>query len=268
MPMPAIGSSRLNKPDSPTVSPRALATVSKSAGFFSFAGDIVGDPLRLGLRPLPLQLVLDLRPHFVERLRRRRFLVDHLDDVVAELRLDEIADLPRLSSRTPPCRTPAPSGPWGSKSRSPPFTLLRLVLRVLAWRAAAKSAPALTLASSSSACFFTAASSLPSVLSRMWLARTCSGVEYCCCCPCTSAGCPAGEIWIRVADRLHVDERVPDLALLGDLVARSCAPRSRSFTSASVAVEPVAELVGGERHDRELHLLVAALELLRRLPCR
>ena len=35
----------------------------------------------------------------------------------------------------------------------------------------------LTFASTSSACFRTAASSLPSVFSRMWLARTCSGVE-------------------------------------------------------------------------------------------
>ena len=67
--------------------------------------------------------------------------------------------------------------PRVKKSRSPPCSL---DVSSDTFRASsAKSAPALIWASTASACVRTAASSLPSVLSRMWLARICSGVWYC-----------------------------------------------------------------------------------------
>ena len=42
-----------------------------------------------------LEVLLELRPHFVERHRPRRLLLGDLDDVEAELGLDEIADRAR-----------------------------------------------------------------------------------------------------------------------------------------------------------------------------
>ena len=65
------------------------------------------------------------------------------------------------------------------KSRSPPFAFDPSSSEYFFARAA-KSAPgALACLRTSSACFRTAASSLPSVFSRMWLARTCSGIWNC-----------------------------------------------------------------------------------------
>ena len=60
-PRPVIGSSRAKRPDSPTVRPRVFATVSRSAGIVDLLVELVGDALRLGLRALPLDLILDLR---------------------------------------------------------------------------------------------------------------------------------------------------------------------------------------------------------------
>ena len=109
------------------------------------------------------ELIGDLRPHLVERSRRRRLLVDHLDDVVAELRLHEVADLPRLQRERRPGRTPAPSGPCrSSRGRRRSWRLPSSSEYFFA--SAAKSAPALACFSTSSAFAFTAASSLPSVL--------------------------------------------------------------------------------------------------------
>ena len=52
------------------------------------------------LDALPSQRLLNLRARFVERACRGRLLVHDLDDVETELRLDEIADLPRLHGKS------------------------------------------------------------------------------------------------------------------------------------------------------------------------
>ena len=96
MPRPAIGSSWPKNPDSPTVRPRGFATVSRSAGFFSSAATSSAMRCASSCARCRLQLVLDLRPHFGQRLRRRGPLLDDLDDVEAELRLHQVAELAGL----------------------------------------------------------------------------------------------------------------------------------------------------------------------------
>jgi hypothetical protein len=95
MPIPAIGSSGRKSPDSPVCSPRARDLLEVRR-LLDLARHFVGELLRGGLRLLVLQRVLDLRAHLGERLRRRRPLVGHLDDVVPELRLHEVAQLADL----------------------------------------------------------------------------------------------------------------------------------------------------------------------------
>src|SRR5688572_9386645 len=48
--------------------------------------------LSLLVAVLVLEVLLHLRPHFLEGHRAGRLLLGHLDDVVAELRLDDVAD--------------------------------------------------------------------------------------------------------------------------------------------------------------------------------
>ena len=175
-----------------TVRPCARATVSKSDGVFSCAAISFGELLRLGPAPAPTSA----DPRSARALRRAASscagcLSMHLDDVVPELRLHQIADLARLQRerRLVELRHHLPLAEV-SRGRRPSPCSRRLPNT--SSRAPRNSRPPFALARRSSACFFTAASSLPSVLSRMWLARTCSGVEYCWSCRCRTRSicCP------------------------------------------------------------------------------
>jgi hypothetical protein len=99
------------------------------------------------------------------------------DDVEAELRAHEIARLARLhreggrlelGHHAPLAEEAEVAAVAADPSSSDSFLA-----------SAAKSAPPFTCASSASARLRTAASSLPSVFSRMWLAGSVQGVWYC-----------------------------------------------------------------------------------------
>ena len=91
------------------------------------------------------------------------------------------------------------------------------VLRVSSSPARRNRRPPRACFSTSSAFAFTAASSLPSVFRRMWLARTCSGVVYCSMLFVVGrARCSASGTVTFARMRVDVDEQVPDLALFGN----------------------------------------------------
>ena len=145
-PRPAIGSSRAKKPDSCTVSPCSLGDACRGrAGVLISLRQLVGDCVgACGLRALARQLVLDLRRGPRRACASCRLLVDHLDDVVAELRLHEIADLCRAAARTRRPRTPAPCGRGRSNRGRRPSASLPSSSEYF-FASSAKSAPRLHL---------------------------------------------------------------------------------------------------------------------------
>ena len=142
---------------------------------------------------------------------------------------------------------------------------IRLVLRVFFRERREIGAGAFACFSTSSALAFTAASSLPSVLSRMWLARTCSGVVYCSMFSLYARSMSAGGTLTFARSASTSISRYLTLRFSGILKSAVCACEvSRDVGVGRRHVGP--EAVGVERDHRELHLVVAPavflLELL------
>ena len=124
------------------------------------------------------QELLDLGLRFLERDDAARLVIDDLDDVVAELGRDDVADLAGLQLERRPCRTPAPSVPSGSsRGRRPAPRCCPASAAARAWRSRRRPWPASAPSRSRRA-----PSSSPrrrpsrSTRTRMWLARTDSGL--------------------------------------------------------------------------------------------
>ena len=90
-----IGSSRAKNPDSCTVRPWLLAALSRSAGLDTSSAIVCARSAAWAARRFVRELIEDLLPHFCERARVCRASCPQLDDVVSELRLDQIARLSR-----------------------------------------------------------------------------------------------------------------------------------------------------------------------------
>ena len=261
MPRPAIGSSRLNKPGLADRQPARLRD-----------GVEIGRLLQFRRRPRPTMRCASAcaRSHFnwssicartsSSGLRGRRLLVGHLDDVEAELRLHEVADLPGLQRERHlvelrhhlalaeevevAALDRARSRPPSSSSRArrnprPALTLRQQLFRLLLHGR-------FVLAFGLEQDVAGADLFRRRVLLLVVLVRALDVLRR-------DLG-PA-------AHRLHVDQRVPDLALLGHLQLVLVLLEVRRDLRVG-RVEPRAELVGGEGHDGELDLLVAPLELL------
>ena len=105
----------------------------------------------------------------------RRLAIRHLDDVIAELRLHETADFAGRRARTPRFRTPPPCGRARNNPGRRPARRWCRPPNISSPAPRNRRRPSL-LSARCSALALTSASFLPSVFSRMWLARICSGV--------------------------------------------------------------------------------------------
>ena len=191
---------------------------SRSAAVFICASRALAICLGLLLRLLPLQLILDLGAHLGERPRRRRLVIDDLDDVEAERRLHQVADLAGLHRErgllelrhhraAAEVVEVAAVRVVATRPRRTAWPARRSLRRP--WRASAPLRPASS----------TAASSLPSVLKQdVARARSARASSTARCSACRTPRCrPRGTVTC-FAHLIDIDQRVADLALLADAI--------------------------------------------------
>ena len=114
--------------------------------------------------------------HLLERHRRGRTMLCHLDDVVAELRRDDVADFARLERerRLIERRDHLALGEEVRVATLLRAAVGRVLLRELGEVARRRAPASGPLRPGPCAFFFVAASALSSTRNRMWLARTAS----------------------------------------------------------------------------------------------